>query len=363
MKYPWFKPKINQTSYIKSLKNVVRSNSMTMGPKCAELEKKLSVFLGVKYVALTTSGTNALLMATLASKVKKNDLVISNNFTWVATTNPANILGCKIKLVDTLKDSQKINFKDLNKKIKKYRPKLVYLVHMNGEMNYDKEFENLRRKYKFFVIEDAAQAIFSRINDKKACGTKFDIGCYSLGITKSLNMIYGGFCVTNSKKLYKRLMTIKNNGLSSHKWFLNREIATDVGLNLRTSDLHASLGLINFNEKKNIKNKVLIIYNYYKNNINNKKIKFLDISGDKSFPCWPQVIVSDKKKFSSFCKKNNIGIHLGLRCISETLPLKEPDRFYPNSIYLSKHLIRLPSGPGYSLKDIKIITKIINNFK
>lgn len=362
MKYPWFKPKINQEKYIRSLKGVVKSKSMTMGPKCAEFEKKLSSFLGVKYVVLTTSGTNALLMATLASKVKNNDLVISNNFTWVATTNPAKILGCKIKLVDTLKDSQKLDFEDLNNKIKKYKPKLVYLVHMNGETNYDDEFEKLKRKYKFFVIEDAAQAIFSRINNKKACGTKFDIGCYSLGITKSLNMIYGGFCATNSKKLYNRLITIKNNGLSSHKWYLDREIATDTGLNLRTSDLHATLGLINFNEKEKIRNKVLSIYNYYKNNITNKNIKFLDISGNKSIPCWPQAIVSNKKKFSNFCKKNNIGIHLGLRCISETIPLKESDKYFPNSIYLSKHLIRLPSGPGYSLKEIKKITNILNNY-
>ena len=362
MKYPWFKPKINQNKYIKNLKDVVRSNAMTMGPKCAELEKKLSSFLGVKHVVLTTSGTNALLMTTLASKIKNGDTVISNNFTWVATTNPAKILGCKIKLVDTKKNSQKIDFDDLNKKVKKYKPKLVYLVHMNGEVNYNSDFEKLKKKYKFFVIEDAAQAIFSRINNKKGCGTKFDIGCYSLGITKSLNMIYGGFCVTNSNQLYKRLITIKNNGLSSHKWFLKREIATDTGLNLRTSDLHASIGLINFNDKNFIKNKVLSIYNYYKNNIKNKKIKFLEITGDNSTPCWPQAIVFNKKNFSSFCKKNNIGIHLGLRCISETLPLKESDRYYPNSIYLSKHLIRLPSGPGYTLKDIKKITKIINKY-
>ena len=113
MKYPWFKPKIDQKKYIKNLTNVVRSNAMTMGPKCAELEKKLSSFLGVKHVVLTTSGTNALLMATLASKIKNGDTVISNNFTWVATTNPAKILGCKVKLVDTKKNSQKIVLRNL----------------------------------------------------------------------------------------------------------------------------------------------------------------------------------------------------------------------------------------------------------
>ena len=101
-----------------------------------------------------------------------------------------------------------IDFNELNSKIVKYKPKLVFLVHMNGEPNYNKEFEKLKKKYKFFVIEDAAQAIFSK-HENKICGTKYDIGCYSLGITKTLNMIYGGLCCTNSDKIAKKLRTIQ----------------------------------------------------------------------------------------------------------------------------------------------------------
>ena len=42
----------------------------------------------------------------------------SPNLTWVATTNPARIMGGRFILADTKKYSQQIDFTDLNKKIK-----------------------------------------------------------------------------------------------------------------------------------------------------------------------------------------------------------------------------------------------------
>ena len=362
MKYPWFKAKSFTKNYLAELTKITKKNKMTMGSKSTELEKLLKKYLKVKHVILSTSGTSALMMATLALNIKKNDLIISNNFTWVATTNPAKILGAKIKLIDTKKYSQKLNFNELNKKIKKYKPKLVYLVHMNGETNYNSEFDRLKKKYKFFVIEDAAQAILSKYKKKNICGTKYDIGCYSLGITKSLNMIYGGFCCTNSDTIAEKLLTIKNNGLSSEKWFLDNEIATNIGLNFKPSDLHSSIGLINFKMRNILKKKVLEINKYYMNNIKNKKISLIKLEGKWSIPCWPQVLVENKKDFENYCKLNGIGLHSGMRCLSETLPLKVSDKNFPNSIYISKHAVRLPSGPGYSLQEIKNITKILNNY-
>lgn len=361
MKYPWFKAKNFTKDYIREISKITKSKKMTMGSRSLELEDKLKKYLKVKHVVLTPSGTSALMMASLALNVTKNDTVIVNNFTWVATSNPAKILGANIKLVDTKKNSQMIDFNELNSKIVKYKPKLVFLVHMNGEPNYNKEFEKLKKKYKFFVIEDAAQAIFSK-HESKICGTKYDIGCYSLGITKTLNMIYGGLCCTNSDKIAKKLRTIQSNGLSSIEWYLKNEIATDTGLNFKVSDLHSAVGLINLKNIDILKKENKQIYNFYKDNIKNDKIRFMKIEGKFSIPCWPQVLVDNKKNFEKYCSVNNIGYHPGMRCLSESLPLKEADVKYPNSIYVSKHAARLPSGPGYSISDIKKITKIINNY-
>ena len=362
IKYPWFKSKSFSQEYLRELTKIIKSQKMTMGLKSLKLEDQLKKHLKVKHVILTTSGTSALLMATLALDVRNKETVITNNFTWVATSNPAKILGANIKLVDTQKNSQKINFNDLNKKIIRYKPRVVYLAHMNGEPNYNKEFEKLKKKLGFLVIEDAAQAIFSKYNKKNICGTKYDIGCYSLGITKPLHMVYGGLCCTNSDKIADKLLTIKNNGLSSADWYLKNEIATNTGLNFKPSDLHSAIGLINLRNKNVIIKNVMKVYNFYKQNIKNNKIKVMDIEGKFTVPCWPQVFIENKNDFEEYCVSNGIGLHSGMRCLSESLPLKDLNKNYPNSMYISKHVVRLPSGPGYNVSEIKKITKILNKY-
>ena len=40
---------------------------------------------------------------------------------------------------------------------------------------------------------------------KKYVGTAYEVGCFSLGITKLVHMVYGGFCATNSDVIAKKL--------------------------------------------------------------------------------------------------------------------------------------------------------------
>ena len=158
MKYPWFKTFRSKTYYKEKLPNIIKSNKMTMGDYCKKLEKELKKILKVKYVVLTTSGTSALMMATLALGIKPGKKVICTNMTWIASVNPSLICGAQIHLVDTLPKSQKVCFKKLNNLIKKIKPDLVILVHLSGESVYNKEFEHLQKKMGFHVIEDAAQS-------------------------------------------------------------------------------------------------------------------------------------------------------------------------------------------------------------
>ena len=363
MKYYWFKPLSHTNKYLKVTKEAISAKKMTMGKNCLLLEKKLKEILGVKYVVLTTSGTSALIMGTIASGIKSRDLVYAPNYTWVASVNPAKIMGAEVKLVDSKKNSEVIDFNRLNKLIKKKPPKLVVLTHLNGQANYNSDFNILKKKYKFFVVEDAAQALLSKSNDGQYCGTKYEVGCFSLSITKPINMIYGGFCVTNSKKIHDKLIAIRNNGVNAEPENARLELASELGLNLKPSDLHASIGLVNLNSKntrvKNLKN----IFKYYQKNIDNKKVNFLNVEGKNTIPCYPQVLVKNRVEFEKYCLKNDIGLHLGIRCLSKTKKFYKKDhQNLKHSIKFSNEVVRLPSGPGYVIKDLKKIVKIINNY-
>ena len=190
-KYKWFKP-FETVSKPKQIDPKLLSKK-TMGKYSIDLEKKLKKILKVKYVVLTNSGTSALMMANLALGINKNTKIITTNLSWIATINPSIILGSKIFLVDTEPYSQRINFKTLNKMIKKVKPNIVILSHLSGAAHIDREFVRLKKKYSFKVIEDAAQSFLHKFKKNKFFNTLFEVGCFSLSITKIVNMVYGDF--------------------------------------------------------------------------------------------------------------------------------------------------------------------------
>ena len=363
MKYPWFKAYRSKTFFKEKLPEIVKSNKMTMGRYCKKLENELKKILQVKHVVLTTSGTSALMMATLALSIGPGKKVICSNMTWIATINPSLICGAEIYLVDTLPNSQKVCFKKLNNLIKKIKPDLVILVHLSGESVYNKEFNFLKKKMGFYVIEDAAQSFLVKNQDKKYCGTKYNIGCFSLSISKLINMVYGGFCATNSYKLARNLVSIRNNGVDAEPENAKLELANQPGLNLKPSDLHSYIGYSNLKQRKQIIERVNKIYLTYKKNLKNNYIKLLDINSQNMPTIFVSAFVKNRTKFYSFCKKKSLGIHLGTRGINETKIVKKLGFHFPNSNYLSKNLIRLPSGPGYTIKEIGTVINILNSYK
>lgn len=359
--FPWFKPDVNRKLIANEIKKFALKKNLSMGNTVANLEKKLGKLLKIKHVILTTSGTSALMMAYLALGAKNNSKVLSSNMNWIATLNPAKILNSKVFVVDTEKMSHNVNYRLLNKKILQLKPDIVVITHLNGNSSFNKQFDALKKKLKFKVIEDTAQAFMVKYK-KKFCGTFYDIGCFSLSITKITNMIYGGFCVTNSTKIANNLRAIRNNGVDGLPENAMLQLAKHRGLNFKSSDLNAKIGLINLNNLQSKIIKINKIHDYYFKNLSNKNLIFIKKENKRSIPIYNYVYVKNRKKFIKFCKTKRIGIHLGLRTITENSTFKSNNKKFPNSFLISKNFVRIPSGPGYSLEEIKKITKKLNSF-
>ena len=362
MIYPWFKPDSVKNDQLIEVKKMINQKNLTMGNKVDKLEKKLQKILKVKNIILTTSGTSALFLASIAANINNKKLTYLSNLNWVATANPPKFLGSKLTLIDTSLKSEIVDFKKLNRHIRLKKPDVVFITHLNGEPAVNREFLKLKKKKKFMVIEDCAQAFMVKANKKNYCGTSFDIGCFSLSITKLSNMIYGGFCSTNNDKLAKKMRTIRNNGVSAAPENAWLQTSSEVGLNLKPSNLHAIFGLHNLKRlKKNI-SIVKRIHKYYSTYLKNKNFVFLKKNTQKTIPIYNYLEVKNRKKFINFCKKNKIGIHLGIRCLHQNKPFKQGYRNFPNSSFFSNHMVRIPSGPGYKLSEIKKICNLLNKY-
>ena len=77
MNYPWFKPFNSTLELTRKIPIFLKRNKNTMSNYSFELEKKLKKILKVKHAILTTSGTSALMMATLALGVKSKTIIDS----------------------------------------------------------------------------------------------------------------------------------------------------------------------------------------------------------------------------------------------------------------------------------------------
>ena len=130
--------------------------------------------------------------------------------------------------------------------------KISYGKNVYGKEEINAVLDKLKKTMNFQVIEDAAQSFLSKSEDDIFAGTKYEIGCFSLSVTKLIHMVYGGFCVTNSDTLASKLYSIRNNGVrqDSNDFYLGSSEVP--GLNLKPSDLHANIGLINLRNRSRI---------------------------------------------------------------------------------------------------------------
>lgn len=358
MKFPNFKPLNHTKGYLKNVSNSIINNRVTQGPKCLELENKIKKFLNCKYAILTTSGTSALMMAAIASDINPQDKVICQNLAWVAATNPFLIMGASLSTVDTLVDSVSVDIDLLEKKITKLKPKVLILVHLNGQISSSKKINYLKKKYKLFIIEDSAQAFLSKPIKKNS--VNFDIGCYSLSFAKPIHMVYGGVCCTNDKRIAKKLNAIRSNGVFPENSFTN--LSTIRGLNFKPSDMYAAVGLENFKSIKHRSANLIKLYNCYENNLKNDKIHLPKLKKG-SVPNFAEILVKDKNDFFLFCSKHNIGVTNGMNCLSESNNFKYNKKELINSLRFSKRVVRLPFGAGYKVNEIQKICKILNFYE
>jgi dTDP-4-amino-4,6-dideoxygalactose transaminase len=91
------------------------------------------------------------------------------------------------------------------------RTKAIVPVHYAGLSCDMYKLMQIAKKYKLYVIEDAAQAINSKFGDKYL-GTFGDFGCYSFHETKNLHCGEGGALLINNESFIYKAEIIREKG-------------------------------------------------------------------------------------------------------------------------------------------------------
>lgn len=225
----------------------------------------------------------------------ENETVLCPSNTFQATPMVSELCGAKIQYVDCNKFDFCVSYEDLKIKIKKYKPKALWVVHIGGHISFEIEkISELCKRKKIILIEDCAHAHGASYNGKYA-GSWGDAGIYSFYATKTITTGEGGMLVSKNKSLINFSKMFKNYGKPNQKFN---------GLNARMSEFTAALGYL---QTKNLLN-IIDIKNEYvekikKNYQNYLKLPDGMISGYYKFIVFDEINNSTGKVYENGCHK------------------------------------------------------------
>src|SRR5438094_5163867 len=138
---------------------------LTNGKFCAELEKELAKYLGVKHVLATNSGTGALEAMIRAQDLNGKILVTPETF--AATIYAIERSGCQPVFADIGHDMS-LDPDQVAKKITKDTAAIM-TVHIGGHISPTVwQLKELADQHDIPLLEDCADAIGPKLHDKYA---------------------------------------------------------------------------------------------------------------------------------------------------------------------------------------------------
>ncbi|MFN8436361.1 MAG: DegT/DnrJ/EryC1/StrS family aminotransferase [Cytophagales bacterium] len=208
--------------------------------KAKELEQSIEDFTGAKHCHFVSSGTAAVYSAMAACGIGYGDEVIVPPYTFLATIEAVMFAG-GVPVFAEIDDTICLNPDSIRKAITP-KTKAICLVHMCGAIGHIEEILQICKEHNLILIEDSAQALGATYKGQHA-GTFGKVGCYSFDFFKIVTSGEGGAIVTNDDQIYKNVDTFTDHGHDHIGPLRGMEQHPNVGLNFRTSELHAAVGL------------------------------------------------------------------------------------------------------------------------
>ena len=242
-------------SDIRAVTRVLKSDFLTQGPEIGKFEQEFAKICGAEYAVACSSATAGLHLSAMALEMGPGDLWWTSPNTFCATADAALRCGAEVDFVDIEWGTYNMDLYLLEEMLKKASkngnlPKVVAPVHFAGNPVDMKFLDNLRKKYKFKVVEDAAHATGANFKGEKVGSCRWsDLCVFSFHAVKIITTGEGGMVTTNSRELYKKLLRLRTHGITRdiqvrplsmrHPWYYEK---LELGNHYRMTEIQAALG-------------------------------------------------------------------------------------------------------------------------
>ena len=363
--FPVSKPFITKKDIFAVNKTLKSGWISSSGTETKKFESEFSKFVDRKYSITVANGTAALEIAIKALGIKKDDEVLIPNFTIISNALAVIRQQAKPVLIDCDIENWNVKIEDIEKKITK-KTKAIIVTHIYSFPNDMDKILMICKKHNILIIEDAAEVLGLSYKNKK-CGSFGDLSTFSFYANKQVTTGEGGMISVNSEKLYKKCNSLKNLCFGK----INRFNHDDLGWNYRLTNIQAALGLSQLKNIKNTIRKKMEIGNYYYEKLKfNNNIQILPPFNSFSKNIyWVVGILIKNKKMTALNLSKKL-LKFGIETRPFFWPMHQQSIFkklklfknqnYPNSTYLSKYGLYVPSYLLLKKREINKISNVIN---
>lgn len=224
----------------------------SVGRYVDRFEEQIREYTGAPYAIATVNGTAALHIALVLAGVERDDLVLTQPLSFVATSNAIAYTGAEPCFIDidlntlSLSPEKLSAFLDSQTEIRHgscyhiasgKRVSACVPMHTFGHPARIEAIVQICTAHHIAVVEDAAESLGSTYQGKQT-GTFGLLGTYSFNGNKTITCGGGGMVVTHDEQLGKLGKHLTTQAKVPHKWEFNHD---QTGYNYRLPNLNAAM--------------------------------------------------------------------------------------------------------------------------
>ena len=365
-----------------------------MGKSVNNFEKGIARRFSKKYGLMVNSGSSALTLAMNVLNFSKGDEIIAPCLNFGTAISSIILCGAVPILVDVEIDTLQIDPDKIEEKITK-KTKAIMVPNLIGNIPDFKKIRKIANRYKLIVIEDSADTLGAKI-DNKTTGHFSDVSITSFYGSHVISCAgNGGMLLTDNKKVYekakilrswgrmsslikdseniKKRLDIKLKGFEFDKKF----VFSEVGYNFEPSEIGAAFGLVQLKKFDSFSKIRVKNFNAHKSFFENYKDLFITprvlAKVKTNFLAYPVIIKQNsyfnRKDLQIYLENNNIqtrpifsGNILRHPAFTKLISSRNKLNLYKNSDYIMSNGILIGCHQGLSVKQMKYLHQKLEFF-
>ncbi len=294
----------------------------SVGKFVDRFEEDIKNYTGAAYAVAAVNGTSALHIALVLAGVKRDELVITQPLSFIATCNAISYIGAEPAFVDVDEETLGLSPGKLETFLEdetqrrddgfSYHTKTSKRIaacvpmHTFGHPVQIERIVEICKKFGIPLVEDAAESLGSTYKNKQT-GTFGLLGVYSFNGNKTITCGGGGVIVTNDEPLAKMAKHLTTQAKVPHRWDF---VHDHVGYNYRMPNLNAALACAQLEELDMFLENKRQIADQYREFLKDKNPVFFNEPENAHSNYWLNVVMCDnleeRNKFLAYTNDNEV---------------------------------------------------------